>query len=237
MSRFSLLNLEIKKGRKRAILFGATGLVGGHCLDYLVEHEAYDEVVCFTRRPVKTKSDKVTTEIIDFAELEHHAHKIYGDDLFLCLGTTKAKAGSNRAFYEVDFSYNYKAAMYAKKNGVSQISVVSSIGANADSIFFYTRVKGELENTILKLGFWSTHIFRPSLLDGDRNELRVKEELAIGLSKIVNVVTKGGLNNLTPISPKKLAKVMISTAQKFEKGVNYYESKQIAIMANQKEDE
>lgn len=235
MSRFSLLDLEIKKGRKRAILFGATGLVGGHCLNYLVEHDAYDEVLCFTRTPLVHESKKVVNEVINFEQLEHYADKIHGDDLFLCLGTTKAKAGSNRGLYEVDFSYNYRAAMYAKKNGVSQVSVVSSIGANTDSIFFYTRVKGELEKTILKLGFWSTHIFRPSLLDGDRNELRVKEEIAIGLSKMIDVFTKGGLNNLAPISPKALAQVMINTAQKIEKGVNYYESKQIASMANLEE--
>lgn len=229
------MELEIKKGHKKAILFGATGLVGSHCLEYLVNHEAYDEVLCFTRKPIEHQSTKVTNEVIDFTELEHYASKIIGDDLFLCLGTTKAKAGSNRGLYEVDFSYNYRAAMYAKKNGVSQVSVVSSIGASPDSIFFYTRVKGELEKTIIKLGFWSTHIFRPSFLEGERAEVRVKEEIVLGLSKVINRFTKGSLNNLSPISAKAVAEAMISTAQKIEKGVNYYESKQIASLASYEE--
>jgi len=225
------LELEIKKGRKKAILFGATGLVGNHCLEYLIEHDAYDLILCFTRKPLKHKSDKVINEVIDFTELEYYADKIIGDDLFLCLGTTKAKAGSNRGLYEVDFTYNYKAAMYAKKNGVSQVMLVSSIGANTNSIFFYTRVKGELEKTIKQLDFWSTHIFRPSLLDGEREEPRIKEEVAVGISKAINFITKGGLENLTPIPAKVVAKAMINTAQKIEQGINYYESNQLTRLA------
>lgn len=225
------MDLEIKKGRKKAILFGATGLVGRSCLDFLVEHDAYQEIVCFTRKPLNHKSVKVLNEVIDFAELDHYADKILGDDLFLCLGTTKAKAGSNRAFYEVDFNYNYKAAMFAKKNGMSQVLLVSSIGANVDSVFFYARVKGELEKTIKQLNFWSTHIFRPSLLDGVREESRPAEDIALGIGKVINVLTKGGLNNLTPVPAKTVAKAMINVAQKFEKGINCYESNQLASLA------
>lgn len=225
------LNLEIKKGHKKAILFGATGLVGQHCLKLLVAHEAYDEIICFTRRPIKYKSDKITNEVIDFAVLDEYADLICGDDLFLCLGTTKSKAGSDRAFYEVDFTYNYKAAMHAKKNGVSQVLLVSSIGANTGSLFFYTRVKGELEKTIKKLEFWSTHIFRPSLLQGEREEPRLKEEIAVILGKGINLLTRGGLENLTPVDAELVAKAMVSAAQKIMKGTNYYESNQLIKIA------
>ena len=225
------MNLEIKKGHKKAILFGATGLVGKHCLSLLVEHEAYDEIICFTRRPVNYKSDKITNEVIDFNDLDAYSSQICGDDLFLCLGTTKAKAGSERAFYEVDFTYNYKAAMHAKKNGVSQVLLVSSIGANTGSLFFYTRVKGELEKTIKKLEFWSTHIFRPSLLKGEREEPRLKEELAVILGKGINLLTRGGLENLTPVDAKIVAMAMVNAAQKIKKGTNYYESNQLVNIA------
>ena len=225
------MNLEIKKGHKKAILFGATGLVGKHCLSLLVEHEAYDEIICFTRRPVNHKSDKITNEVIDFNDLDAYSSQICGDDLFLCLGTTKAKAGSERAFYEVDFTYNYKAAMHAKKNGVSQVLLVSSIGANTGSLFFYTRVKGELEKTIKKLEFWSTHIFRPSLLKGEREEPRLKEELAVFLGKGINLLTRGGLENLTPVDAKIVAMAMVNAAQKIKKGTNYYESNQLVNIA------
>lgn len=221
------MGLEIKKGNKKAILFGATGLVGEHCLKMLVDHDAYDKIVCLTRRPISYKSDKIINEVIDFAELDDHADHICGDDLFLCLGTTKAKAGSNRGLYEVDFTYNYKAALHAKKNGVSQVMLVSSIGANTGSVFFYTRVKGELEKTINKLGFWATHIFRPSLLKGKREEPRIKEELAVIVGKGINLLTKGGLENLTPVHAKHVAQAMVNAAQKFKKGINYYESNQL----------
>ena len=221
------MDLEIKKGNKKAVLLGATGLVGQHCLKLLVEHDAYDEILCLTRRPLNMKSGKITNQVIDFKELEEYADLICGDDLFLFLGTTKAKAGSKRAFYEVDFSYNYKSAMYAKKNGMSQALLVSSVGANSSSLFFYTRVKGELEKTIKDLGFWSTHIFRPSLLQGKREEPRLKEELAVVLGKGINLLTKGGLANLTPIDAKQVAEAMVNAAQKIKKGINYYESNQL----------
>lgn len=221
------MDLEINKGHKKAILFGATGLVGQHCLKMLVEHDAYDQILCLTRRPLNNKSNKIINEVIDFNDLDDYADLIEGDDLFLCLGTTIKKAGSKRAFYEVDFTYNYKAALFAKKNGVSQAMLISSVGAAPSSLFFYTRVKGELEKTIKKLDFWSTHIFRPSLLSGDREEPRLKEELALIIGKGINLITKGGLNNLTPIDAKLVAEAMITAAQKFKKGTNYYESNQL----------
>ena len=221
------MDLEIKKGHKKAVLLGATGLVGSHCLKLLVAHDAYDSILCFTRRPINMKSNKIINEVIDFADLDDYGHLICGDDIFICLGTTIAKAGSKQAFYEVDFTYNYKVAMHAKKNGVSQAMLISSIGANPNSIFFYTRVKGDLEKTIKKLGFWSTHIFRPSLLQGEREEPRLKEEIVSILGKGINLLTKGGLKNMTPVDAKLVAEAMINAAQKFKKGINYYESNQL----------
>jgi len=222
------VDLELKKGHKTAILLGATGLVGQHCLKLLIAHDAYDHIVCLTRRPLNNKSNKIINEVIDFTDLDEYASLLSGDDLFLCLGTTKSKAGSKRAFYEVDFTYNYKVAMHAKKNGVSQVLLISSVGANPTSLFFYTRVKGELEKTIKEIGFWSTHIFRPSLLKGEREEPRLKEGLAVIVGKSINLLTKGGLQNLTPVDAKLVAEAMINAAQKFKKGINYYESHQLS---------
>ena len=101
--------MEIIKHKKTAILFGASGLVGGHCLEELLKHEAYCQIVSFGRRALPLQHPKLTQYIVDFEKLEEHQAVIKGNDVYLCLGTTRSKAGKY-GFVKVDFEYAFNAA-------------------------------------------------------------------------------------------------------------------------------
>jgi uncharacterized protein YbjT (DUF2867 family) len=216
--------MQISKDNKTALLFGSTGLVGGYVLNFLLLHPAYGRVVAFTRRPLDTEHPKLTQHLIDFDQPEKYRHLVKGDDLFCCLGSTMAKAGSKAAFYKVDYTYCYQAASMAAGNKVHQFLLVSSVGANPGSFFFYSKVKGQLEAAVQQLPFWGIHIFRPSVLLGERNENRFGEELAGKLGRVIDRFTGGLLTKYRPIEADVVAKAMVNAAQGLQPGVHVYPS-------------
>ncbi|MBK8564351.1 MAG: NAD(P)H-binding protein [Saprospiraceae bacterium] len=183
--------MEIAKDNKTALVFGATGLIGSHVVNFLLLHPAYTKVVVFVRRPMEVEHEKLVQHVVNFDKPETFHQLVKGDDLFCCLGTTMAKAGSKEAFYKVDFTYAFEAAQLAKRNGVGQYLLVSSVGADPNSRFFYSKVKGELEVMVKTLGFWGLHIFQPSVLLGERNENRFGEQLAGKIGSIFDRLTRG----------------------------------------------
>ena len=170
--------LDIHAGNKIALVAGATGLIGNEVVRQLLNHPAYSKVKVFVRRHLSFQHPKLEEIMTDFDRLEAYAHELKGNDLFLCLGTTMAKAGSRKAFIKVDLTYNLKIARMAAENKVHQILLVSSVGADPDALFFYSKVKGNLEQAIKQLPFWGIHIFQPSVLLGQREELRMGEKVA-----------------------------------------------------------
>lgn len=225
--------MEIAKSQKTAILFGATGLVGSFCLSQLLAHEAYDKVIAFVRRPLYLEHPKLQVEMLDFEQLERIAPLIRGNDLYCCLGTTMAKAGSREAFYRVDFTYPQQIAAWGLANGVSQFLLVSSVGADADSLFYYSRVKGELEEHVSALPFWAVHIFQPSVLLGERNENRWGEQLAGRIVRGVDRLTGGLLSKYRPVEAEVVAAAMLSAAQGLKGGVHVHASHELQRLAEE----
>ncbi|MFK7932599.1 MAG: NAD(P)H-binding protein, partial [Saprospiraceae bacterium] len=181
--------MEIIKGDKTALVFGATGLIGSHLVEQLLRHNSYQKVKVFVRREMKIKHPKLVQHIIDFDKLLDYADLIEGDDLFCALGTTRAKAGSKEAFFKVDFTYVYEAARIGLSQGINQFLLVSSVGADPSSFFYYSQVKGEIEKAVKDLDYWGVHIFQPSLLLGERNENRFGEDVAKRIGKVFDKIT------------------------------------------------
>lgn len=190
-----------------ANVIGATGLVGKQLVSQLLENEHFGKVRIFVRRDSGLSHPKLEQLIVDFADEKTWAKKLTGDVLFSALGTTLKQAGSKAKQYEVDFTFNLNFAQKAKANGIENYVLVSSIGANSKSALFYTRIKGELDDTVANLGFENLTILRPSYLSGERDEKRWMEELSL---PIVGFVTKLILKKYRPISGETAAKAMIN---------------------------
>lgn len=208
--------------KKTAILFGATGLVGGFVLKNLLNHGAYDKVIAFTRKPLNLQHPKLQNPIIDFDKLADYQHLIKGDDLYLCLGTTMKKAGSKDAFKKVDLDYPLQAAQLAKNNNVKQVMLCSAVDANAQSMIFYNQVKGTLEDALKRLNFEVTHIFQPSILMGERSENRLGERIGIAVSRVLDNVVGDNLGRYRPVSGQQVAQAMVMAAQKTQEGIHVY---------------
>ncbi|MGB3543232.1 oxidoreductase, partial [Rubrivirga sp.] len=173
---------------RTALLLGATGLVGGHVLDRLIEAGAWDRVVTLGRRPMPTVGECHGHHVVDFDALESReagAANERGlftcDDYFCCLGTTIKTAGSQAAFRRVDHGIPIEAARLALEGGATQALLVSALGADPSSRVFYNRVKGETERDLGAAGFESVVITRPSLLSGDRDEDRLGERVGLAV--------------------------------------------------------
>ena len=143
-------------GSKTAIVFGATGLVGNLLLEELINAGNYKSIRIFVRQTTNISEPPVEEIITDFSIPESYLPKIKGDDLFICTGTTIKKAGSVANVEKIDRDLPAMVAEAAYKNGVKRIAVVSSIGADKTSKNYYLRIKGEMEENILKIGFEKT---------------------------------------------------------------------------------
>jgi uncharacterized protein YbjT (DUF2867 family) len=165
---------------KTALLAGATGLVGSEILTLLAHDPRIADVRSLVRRPLPEhdKTPRVVECIADFDRLQEHLDWFKADMVFCALGTTITKAGSEAAFRKVDFDYPLEIAKLARSQGARHFLLVSAVGADPRSRFFYNRVKGELEAAVRALGYPSLTIARPSLLLGDRKEHRFGEEIA-----------------------------------------------------------
>ncbi len=200
--------------RKRtAVIAGATGLVGSHCLDELLSSNRYEKVIALGRRKLSRENDKLLSLVVDFDQLDKVEGLADFDDVFCCLGTTIKKAGSKANFKKVDYTYVINLANLAKKVGATRFMVVSAVGANAKSGVFYNQVKGEMENSLKELKIPETHIFEPSLLLGDREEFRLGERIGEFVMKLARHVLRGGLSKYRAIDASDVAKSMVRFAE------------------------
>ena len=193
---------------KTAIIAGASGLIGSHLLNNLLENNQYDKIIALLRKEIPFHSPKLLQVIVDYNNLESINDYLKCDDVFCCLGTTIKKAGSQDEFYKVDFQYCLNLAIETHKNGASNFYLVTALGANANSKVFYNSVKGKLENAIQNIGFNSYYIFRPSILLGNRNEFRLGEKIMQMIMKPFSKLMFGSMKKYAAIESKQVAKAM-----------------------------
>jgi len=212
---------------KTALIAGATGLIGQSLLQILLKSPKYDKVIALVRRPLNIENPKLLCLTIDFDTLSELQTEVQINDVFCCLGTTIKTAGSQEAFTKVDYTYVLKLARWAKQNASQQFMVVSSVGASSESSNFYLQTKGNMEDAIIKLDLLAFHIFRPSLLLGQRNEFRFGEKVSEKLMLLFNPMMKGKLRKYKAIKASDVAKAMYNKAQMDLRGNIVYEGAEI----------
>jgi uncharacterized protein YbjT (DUF2867 family) len=217
---------------KSALLVGASGLVGGHCLHHVLEEPSYTQVSVLVRKSLPVFHEKLVQHVVDFNDLETFGELLYTNDVYCCLGTTIKKAGTQEAFRKVDFDYPIKLAALTQHCGAKQFLLVSSLGADPHSRVFYNRIKGEVEEAIRKISYTAFHIFRPSLLLGERKEHRTGEKVGAAVMTALKPAMIGPLRRYRAIQACDVAKAMVSTAQMDLHGVNIFDSQRIREIAD-----
>ena len=207
---------------KTALITGYSGLIGRQLLSLLLEDDRYGQVIAVGRRNLDIKHPKLSQQIIDFTDI--HLNNTHIDDVFCCLGTTMKKAGSQEKFRLVDFQYPVSIASYGLKIGAKRMLLVSSLGANEKSMVFYSKVKGEVEKAISRLGYSRVDIFRPSLLLGPRDDARLAEDLGKGLMKVFGFLFVGPLKDYKAIAGSKVASAMLYFAKDEGSGIYIHSS-------------
>lgn len=220
---------------RRAVVAGATGLVGMWLVNHLLAEEKYREIVLLVRRKASFDQDTRLKEMmIDFNQLSEVGPQLFADaDVFCTMGTTIKKAKTKTNFRRVDFEYALQFAELAERGGAANFLIVTAMGACEQSFFFYSRVKGELETALSRLKLKSLHIYRPSLLLGDREEFRFGESLSMKLYNVMGFLFIGGLKKYAPIKANTVAMAMVRTALQDKQGRHVYESNSIAGIAEQ----
>jgi len=209
--------------KKTALVIGATGVTGTPLVQYLTELDTYSKVTVFTRRPIEFQHHKITNHVVNFDNIGEWQDLLSGDDLFSAMGTTLKLAGSKKAQYKVDYHYQANTALAASNNGVKRLFLVSAPNAKAKSAIFYNRMKGELEDYVATLNFNSVIYFRPSIIQGNRMDKRLGEQ--IGFSVLDKATTLlPFLATYRPISGGNLANAIAnSSTLNFKPGLHDYE--------------
>lgn len=212
---------------RTALVIGASGLVGGYCLDALLREPLYSEVHVLVRRPLNRQHEKLKQIIIDFNHPDKYKENIKGQDIYCCIGTTVLKSPKREDYFRIDFEYPVSIAKIALANGSERFALISALSANSKSLLFYSRVKGQLEDAITQLKFKSVVILRPSYLIGDRKEFRPIEKMGAGLLKLLSPILVGPLRQYRAILAKVVGESLVLATVKHSAGIHIYDNEAI----------
>lgn len=192
----------------KATVIGATGLIGGHLLELLLQDPYFESVRILIRKPLDIIAPKLEKKLVDFSDLESFRLALEDSDVIFCtIGTTMKKMkGDKDAYRKVDYDIAVNAANLGKACGCEKYVLISSIGANSKSNNFYLRLKGETEEAVHASGINEVYILRPSLLLGNRKEFRLTEKIAAWLMPLFSFIIPA---KYRPVKARDVAKAMI----------------------------
>ena len=211
---------------KQVTLFGATGLIGGYLLEFLLKDSEIHLINFVGRNPFHLQHDKINNIVIDFEDVSSISNSITGSEaVFVSIGTTMSKVNGDKIMYKsVDFDIIFNIANACKQKNINQFIYVSSLGANPNSSNFYLRLKGEIDEAVAKLNLNSTYIFRPSILLGKRNESRPGEKIMQFVMPLLDFMIP---SNSKAIKAEDVAKSMLNTIKNYKSGLHIYQYNQI----------
>lgn len=213
--------------KRTAIILGASGLTGGHCLEYLLEAPNYETVIALVRRPLEKTHPKLKEILINFDRISDYKDVIKGNDVYCATGTTFLKSPNKQDYFRIDYTYPHEIAKIAVENGAENFALVSALSANPKAFFFYSRVKGQLEEAIAKLPYKGIYIFRPSFLIGNRKEKRPIEIIGKWVLFFLKPFLIGPFKKYRAIEAKAVAFSMVQVMKEKTNGLHIFLSDEI----------
>lgn len=212
---------------KKAIIFGASGFVGSQLLQELLNSSIYGEITIVVRKPLDIDHPRLRILVGGFDAMPALIENVIVDEIFIALGAIQNNKQSSKEFYQIDHDYPVLAAKMAKMNGAKAVFLVTAAGANVNSKFKYVRTKGETERDIIALDFNHTHIFRPTMIIGDRKDKRPFEKIGMKVWKLLHPIFIGKQENYKEIDGKDIGKAMYNAAQLESDKVKIYNWKEM----------
>ena len=211
---------------KQVTLFGATGLIGGYLLKFLLKDSDIHLINLVGRKPFHLQHDKINNIVIDFEDFSSILNSVSGSEIvFVSIGTTMSKVNGDKQKYKsVDFDIIFNIAKACKQKNVRQLIYVSSLGANSNSSNFYLRLKGEIDEAIPELNLNSTSVFRPSVLLGKRNESRPGEKILQFVMPLLDFIIP---SDSKAIKAEDVAKSMLNNSKNYKSGFHIFQYNQI----------
>ncbi len=218
---------------KTAVLLGASGLIGNHLLQLLLQDDQYRHIRVLVRRPLEIADPRLETIVVDFNNQEEFKYALgKGDAIFCCIGTTmKNVKGDKTRYRQIDHDIPVNAAQWGFEAGFSQYAIISSVGANSKSSNFYLRLKGEVEDAVQSLSYPSLHIFRPSILLGKHKETRTGENMAQAVMPVLSFLFFGSLKKYRAVKAEDVARAMLGAVQAGIPGQHVYEYTRIRALS------
>jgi uncharacterized protein YbjT (DUF2867 family) len=219
----------------KAVVIGATGLTGNLILEELLKDDTFKAVRILVRNPVKISHPKLQQEIVDFNDIDDYTQKFgEGDVIFCCIGTTKKKVKGDKAAYtKIDFDIPVNTARIGVSKGFKQFQIVSAVGANENSSNFYLQLKGKTENALKQFHYRGIGIFQPSILNGNRKEKRMGEQIIQTIMDLISMFLLGPLEKYRAIGANNVAKAMVNESKHQNTGVHYYRYAEIMDLARE----
>jgi|ERR1039458_513971 uncharacterized protein YbjT (DUF2867 family) len=213
---------------KTAVVFGSSGFVGSHILSGLLNSPDYGQVTAVVRKSLNLTHPKLRTVLAGFHSLADVKSEIAADEVFIALGTTRKKSPEKADYYQVDHDYPVLAARIAKESGAKSVFLVTAVDANPNSTVFYVRTKGETERDVFALNFDHTHIFRPSMITGNRKEKRsLPEKALMKIWPALNPLLAWKDGKYRGIAGEDIATAMIKSAENQTEKLRIYHHKEM----------
>jgi uncharacterized protein YbjT (DUF2867 family) len=211
------------------VVFGATGAVGNALVKNLLDDHKVTKIYLLTRRQTLFQNEsKVSEVIIPEMSIERILDLEVKCDHYICtLGTTIKKAKTKDKFRFVDHDLVIAFARFAKKMDAKSFHIISSMGSDSSSLFFYNKTKGEMEESLIKLKLESLYIYRPSLLITKRDDFRLGEKIGITAVAMIKPLMGKKLGSLIGTKVTTLSSNIISNIHSIKKGLSIIDAREI----------
>lgn len=224
-----MAKLSIHTSQKTAILYGMHTSLASECMTQLSKHNAYSNVIILSKSDLDISHTKMNVLALENLDLESLQDQIEGNDLFIFQDSHfDSESRSTESFIEYNYLLPLRIAIYARKNNVNQIHLVTGSSTILKSIFMPHKAKEELEQSIRKLEFWACYVYKPLNIVGETATLR--ETVSSFLMDRINKASDGLLNKFVSIEQKTLVTLMIDHAQRLEKGVHVLKNEDLCVI-------